>query len=94
MEQRIRALESQLRQEDAAPAAAAPPAQEKPTQDRKDADKSEARSSKAHSPATDAAQPDRATPRAEGYQTGPTNAPNSIIGLTESPGHRPQHREA
>jgi hypothetical protein len=96
MEQRIRALESQLRQKDArdvvrargqAPASATPPTEAKPAKGQKDGQNSEARQSKEQNRIADAAKPDWATPAPRDItgKTGPANPPNSIIGLTESP---------
>jgi hypothetical protein len=96
MEQRIRALESQLRQKDVrdvarargqAPASAAPPADAKRAKDQKDSEKSAARQSEEQNRAADAAKPDWAVlaNRDITGKTGPTNPPNSIIGLPASP---------
>ena len=96
MEQRIRALESQLRQKDArdvgrargqAPASTAPPAEARLAKDPKDSENDKARQSKEQNRAADASKPDWATPAPRDItgKTGPPNPPNSIIGLTESP---------
>jgi hypothetical protein len=97
MEQRIRVLESQLKQKDnreiarahgQAPASAVPPADAKPAKDRKDAeDAGEPKQAKDQKGATGAAKPDWAVLAARDItgKTGPTNPPNSIIGLTDSP---------
>jgi hypothetical protein len=96
MEQRIRTLESRLKEKDAremarahaqAPASAVPPAEAKPATDQHDAEKKEAKQAKEPTRAAGAAKPDWATPAPRDItgKTGPTNAPNSIIGLTESP---------
>jgi hypothetical protein len=96
MEQRIRALESQLRQKDVhdvarargqAPASAAPPADAKRAKDQKDSEKSAARQSEEQNRAANAAKPDWAVVANRDItgKTGPTNPPNSIIGLPASP---------
>jgi hypothetical protein len=93
MEERIRALENQLRQKDARDIgrargrAPASPADGQPAKDQQDGAKNEARQSKEQNRAADAAPPDWATPAARDItgKAGPTNAPNSIIGLTQSP---------
>jgi hypothetical protein len=95
MEQRIRALESQLRQKDARDVArargqvpgSAAPSGEKPIKGQKAAENSEARQSKDQNRAADAAKPDWATPAARDItgKTGSPNPPDSIIGLTQSP---------
>src|SRR5262249_51940115 len=97
MEQRIRSLESQLRQKDArategargqASPSTTPPAQAKPAKDRNDAgDPSQPKQPKGQKDTAGAAKPDWATavPRDLTGKTAPINRPNSIIGLVDSP---------
>jgi hypothetical protein len=95
MEQRIRVLENQLKQKDSreiarahGQASAAPPADAKPAKDRKDAeDQSQPKEAKDQKRATGAAKPDWAVLASRDItgKTGPTNPPNSIIGLVDSP---------
>jgi len=93
MEQRIRILESQLKQKDnqeiaRARGQASAPADVKPGKDRKDAeDPSLPKQAKDQKGATGAAKPDWATPASRDLtgKTAPINPPNSIIGLTDSP---------
>jgi hypothetical protein len=97
MEQRIRVLESQLKQKDnqeiarargQAPAPAVSPADVKPGKDRKDAeDPSKPKLAKDQKGTTGWAKPDWATPASRDLtgKTAPVNRPNSIIGLTDSP---------
>jgi hypothetical protein len=90
MEQRIRILESQLKQKDnqeiaRARGQAPAPADVKPGKDRKDAeDPSGPKQAKGP---TGGAKPDWATPASRDLtgKTAPVNPPNSIIGLTDSP---------
>jgi hypothetical protein len=97
MEQRIRALESQLKQKDArasedaqrqAVTSAIPPAGVNPAKDRKDVENSSRpKQSGDQIGAAAATKPDWATPapRDLSGKTAPTNAPNSIMGMTDSP---------
>jgi hypothetical protein len=97
MEQRIRILESQLKQKDnqeiarargQAPASAVPPADGKPAKDRRDADDPNlAKQAKDQKGTSGGAKPDWATPASRDLtgKTAPINPPNSIIGLTDSP---------
>src|SRR5882672_8037680 len=97
MEQRIRVLESQLKQKDnqeigrargQAPAPAVSPADVKQAKDRKDAeDPSQPKQPKEQKGLAGMLKPDWATPAARDLtgKTAPVNPPNSIIGLTDSP---------
>jgi hypothetical protein len=93
MEQRIRILESQLKQKDnqeiaRARGQAPAPADAKPAKDRRDAeDPGEPKQAKDQKRAIGAAKPDWATPASRDLtgKTAPVNPPNSIIGLTDSP---------
>jgi hypothetical protein len=95
MEQRIRTLENQLKQKDdreiaraRGQASAAPPADVKPAKDRKDAeDASGPRQAKDQKGPSTGAKPDWAilATRDITGKTGPTNPPNSIISLVDSP---------
>jgi hypothetical protein len=97
MEQRIRNLESQLKQKDnrdiarahaQAPASAVPPADGKPAKDRKDTEDPNApKQAKDQNLGAGIAKPDWATPVTRDLtgKTAPVNRPNSIIGLTDSP---------
>jgi hypothetical protein len=96
MEQRIRVLESRLKEKDAreparaygqAHASAVPPADAKLAKDQPDAERRQAKPSKDQKDAGDAAKPDWAVLATRDItgRMGPTNPPGSIIGLPESP---------
>ncbi|HLK83807.1 MAG TPA: hypothetical protein VKT99_20265 [Xanthobacteraceae bacterium] len=101
MEQRVRLLESRLKEKDAgelarahaqAAVAAPPPADARPARDQpakgqKDAEKKDAKQSNDRKEAGGAAKPDWAVLATRDItgKTAPTNPPNSIIGLTSSP---------
>jgi len=97
MEQRIRTLERQLKKRDTRPGegahgqaatSAVPPEDEKPAKDRKNAGNSTLpKQSGDQIEPVAAAKPDWATPapRDLSSKTAPVNAPNSIMGLTDSP---------
>src|SRR5215467_344571 len=97
MERRIRTLERQLKQRDTRPGegargqaatSAVPPEDEKPAKDRKNAGNStRPKQSGDQIEPVAAAKPDWATPapRDLSSKTAPVNAPNSIMGLTDSP---------
>ena len=97
MEQRLRVLESQLKQRDARAIEAAhgqaspstnPPANAKPAKDRNDAEEpTQPKQPKEQKGLVGAIKPDWATPAARDLtgKTAPVNPPNSIIGLTDSP---------
>jgi hypothetical protein len=96
MEQRIRTLESQLKQKDIrtiegshsqAPASTTSPVDVKPVKARKDTGGSGPKQPNEQDGTAGAARPDWATPAPRDLtgKTAPTNTPNSILGLTDSP---------